>query len=63
MMVTEAATIEDLDEALAHLAAGLHAARCSGNECRIEVTWLYIDGLLDKRLAMVSDGQGEVPHA
>lgn len=53
-MDTDPATIADIDEALAHLSAGLYAAQVTGNECRAQVVQEYIDRMLDKRLALAN---------
>lgn len=50
MRIRPSDTIADIDEALAHLSAALHAAAVLGNGCRILVLWRHVDDLLDARL-------------
>ena len=52
MSAAEAETVADVDEALAHMSAELHAAQLLGNDCRAEVVSRYIDQVLDRRLEL-----------
>ena len=47
--VTEANTVQDVDEALAFLSAGLHAARVTGNAEQELDALEALDLLLDRR--------------
>ena len=47
--ITEANTVQDVDEALAFLSAGLHAARVTGNAEQELDALVALDLLLDRR--------------
>lgn len=51
-LVTEAETVEEVDEALTYMSAELYAAQVTGNQSRAEVVWRYIDKTLDRRLVL-----------
>ena len=49
MSATEAETLSDVDEALAHMSASLHTAQVTGDWVEAERIAAFIDKTLDRR--------------